>query len=314
MLDYGVDRMRNFYSEVMLMFISGSGSGRSVILFMTHKWSKVIQQRFFRIQDEMGADYDCFVLLQDDGAGCVDHWVDALVGFGGRSVLHVFCLDRLEAELGFKYFRENKIVPGSAHFPVLDFFASHDYRHYWLIEYDVEYRGSWGTFFASFDDVDADLLASHVQTFRQSRDWCWWDSVTAPSDDIRENRMALKAFLPIYRISSDGLMCVRDAHLGGWRGHFEALVPSVLSFSGLRVSDFNQIAFSYLPGGQDIFFDPDLQSSVRAYPGVGIYEFSKRAGGHVLFHPVKDEWTYCSDGALGVSGEIVPIRLVHDWD
>lgn len=41
---------------------------------------------------------------------------------------------------------------------------------------------------------------------------------------------------------------------------------------------------------------------------------SKRAGGHVLFHPVKDEWTYCSDGALGVSGEIVPIRLVHDWD
>src|SRR5688572_27056612 len=56
-----------------------------------------------------------------------------------------------------------KLVPGSNHFPVLQFFLMHpEYGYYWCIEDDVEFNGQWSDLFESITPwMRYDFITSH---------------------------------------------------------------------------------------------------------------------------------------------------------
>ncbi|PTQ92132.1 hypothetical protein C8P68_1147 [Mucilaginibacter yixingensis] len=96
-----------------------------------------------------------------------------------------------------------KIVPGSCHFPLYDFFlACPEYDYYWLIEDDVHFEGDWRFFFEECSQhyLEVDFLASHIYLYDQQPLWRWWDSLCHPNKFIPFD-LRLRSFNPIYRIS-----------------------------------------------------------------------------------------------------------------
>ena len=74
-----------------------------------------------------------------------------------------FFSDESIARLNYPKFRET-LIPGSTHFPLLQFFHDHtEYDYYWQIEYDVRFSGDWRYFFDSVSDWEEDFLSCHIR-------------------------------------------------------------------------------------------------------------------------------------------------------
>lgn len=263
--------------------------GDLAILFLTHKWSRPIALRFARLWREMAGYTDCFLLLQDDGGEVRQRWARFLKKLGATGAMILFKADGLESALGYKSNSSRGLLPGSVHFPLLAVGRATHYRHYWLVEYDVEYRGKWSEFFGAFGHCDADLLAAHLQSFEDNPGWGWWKGFHPPPDARIGREKFRKVFMPLYRVSSAALACTDAAHRAGWRGHVEALMPTVLGLNGLSIQDLNAIIPCYLGDCQEPCNDTHAQSSFRWRPAVSYYEFVHRGQTPLLFHPVK-EW------------------------
>ena len=203
-----------------------------------------------------------------------------------------FAADRIAAELGFRHFGMQRLG-ANTHFPLLGFARSNpQYEHLWQVEFDVEYRGSWSDFFTTYAATDADLLGSHFHRWSDWPEWFWWSSLTYPQDlGIRQEEFH-KAFLPIMRLSRAAIACVERAHRQGWMGHYEAIVPTVLLRDGHRIEDLNARGNAYMGWFQDPVPLLPLLSTIRCRPPVGMHEFMSRGKGPLVFHPVKEAWTY----------------------
>ena len=88
-------------------------------------------------------------------------------------------------DLQYKAIR-TKLVPGSNHFPVLQFFLSHQqYNYYWCIEDDVAFSGKWSDLFESITPfMNYDFITSHIRRHADMPDWSWWDSYRVPIFDF----------------------------------------------------------------------------------------------------------------------------------
>jgi hypothetical protein len=277
------------------------------VLFLTHVWSRNIGERYARLRRELTGHADCLVLLQDGNLDVRSAWEEFLAALDASSDLRTYDPAKLEQRLGFAYLQPERIVPGSAHFPLLDFSLDEDYAYYWIVEYDVEYRGDWRDFFTLCHASDADLLAAHVHRHHEWPDWFWWKSLKPPfwrrMLGLPRQRQWCKAFFPISRFSAAAIQTIRSAHRNGWQGHYEALVPTALHCHGLAVRDFNHITASYLGKDQDENADPDIQSTLRWRPEITPTEFTQRGTGSLLFHPVKQAW-HCDGANIIDAGEI----------
>ncbi|NTV98899.1 MAG: hypothetical protein HGA70_07035 [Chlorobiaceae bacterium] len=269
-----------------------SAGDEVAILFMTHKWSNGIASRFTRLWAEMSQTVKCFLLVQDGDAAMLKKWEGHLKSIGAGSALVIFNPGKLESGLGYRCLTEKGLVPGSAHYPVIAFSLLTAYKYYWLIEYDVEYRGFWPDFFDKFSNCDTALLGSHMQTYEEYPNWILWKHLSYPSAVTVDRQDLRKAFLPVYRISREALMCIHRAHLSSWQGHFEVLVPTVLRLNGLSMMNLNEVFPCYLGTHQDFCTDTALQSTVRYFPDISFYEFVNREIAPLLFHPVKQDWTF----------------------
>lgn len=130
----------------------------------------------------------------------------------------------------------DSLLPGNCHLTMLSFRElCPNYDYYWQVEYDVVFTGTWRTFFNVFKDNQADLLAPHIRTFLEEPRWAWWHSLDLPTE--LQNSPKIRAFLPIYRISNDGLRIVQQGVSDGASGHFEALIPTLLGAHYLPISD-----------------------------------------------------------------------------
>jgi hypothetical protein len=265
----------------------GTFAGDLAILFLTHAWSTPIAMRFARLWQDMSGHADCFLLLQDDGGEVQQQWKDFLQSLGAGRALMLFKAGTLEDALGYKCFSSRGLQPGSVHFPLLAAGRHTHYRHYWLIEHDVEYRGLWSDFFRSFAQCEASLLAVRVQSVDAEPDWHWAKAIHPPPGTEIEGMELRRAFLPIYRISKEGLDCIDACHQAGWRGHFELLIPTVLRLNDLSVQDLREVAPCYLENREDPLENTYTRSTVRFRPEVSLYEFSHRGSSAILFHPVK---------------------------
>jgi hypothetical protein len=131
------------------------------------------------------------------------------------------------------------LVPGSNHFPLLDFYKTNPgYDHYWLIEDDVRFSGLWHFLFSTFSEFcNYDLLASYIGNYSEEPNWFWWNSLSHNEYFIPlEERY--KSFHPIYRLSNAALAHLFSMLDNKWVGHHEVLIPTLLYRYNYKLLDF----------------------------------------------------------------------------
>lgn len=182
------------------------------------------------------------------------------------------------------------LVPGSNHFPLLDFYKNNPgYDQYWVIEDDVRFSGSWNYFFSTFTDLcEYDYLASYMRYYKEEPYWYWWNSLKHDEHFIPfEERY--KSFNPIYRLSNTAL-----AHLclmleNKWVGHHEVLIATLLYRSNFKLLDFGGEGRFVLKGFANKFYTahdsktPLSESTLRYRP----VRYQEGNSPNKIYHPVK---------------------------
>lgn len=117
-------------------------------------------------------------------------------------------------------------------------------EHVWLIEYDVDYSGSWGDLFGEFQDSQADLLTTSVMYKSEDPDWPHWKTATTPSwvgDD-----QLVRSLNPLMRVSQQLLNTYAVAMTDeDWYGTYEWTLATIAHLSGSVVEDLgNQGSFT----------------------------------------------------------------------
>jgi hypothetical protein len=126
-------------------------------------------------------------------------------------------------------------------------------RHVWVMEYDVDYSGSWRDFFSRSAGVNADVLTPTLGHQSDCPNWNWWSEASAPEWVDRAD--FLRGFHPLMRLSR------RFAHRyavmmadSTWRGHYEFTIPTAAIASGSSIKDLGG------PGRFNLEGRPTVQS------------------------------------------------------
>jgi hypothetical protein len=169
-----------------------------------------------------------------------------------------------------------------------------DFDYYWFIEYDVDFTGSWRTFFAEFVDTPADLLGTNLYPKALSQDWLHWKWFKPPAHVAAHS--ILRGFFPINRVSRR--FCeTYIRRVEAWEGHWEALFPSIALDAGLRVEDIGGEGPMTPRHRCQRFYTSASphrleEGTFRAYPRVDTHYFPNRVDAlrpDHLWHPIKTD-------------------------
>lgn len=262
---------------------------KQAVLYLTNKSNEWTLSAFHALEQSLQGMADVYFAYHQQG--------DVLpVSLQNIENLFVFTSDVLN-ELGYTPIEKGKLVPGSNHFPLLKFFKENQcYDYYWLVEDDVRFSGDWKDFFDSFASSTSDFLSSVIETKAENPTWYWWTSLKVGNEVIAEEKL-LKSFNPIYRLSSQALVCI-DAHLRiGWMGHYEVFLPTLLYNKGFLLEDF---------GGEGTFVRPENNAKFYNDTSMRIAPVLPDDRKNYLFHPVKEEKVR-QDGAYKKNAVFVPV-------
>lgn len=262
---------------------------KQAVLYLTNKSNEWTLSVFHALEQSLQGMADVYFAYHQQG--------DVLpVSLQNIENLFVFTSDVLN-ELGYTPIEKGKLVPGSNHFPLLKFFKENQcYDYYWLVEDDVRFSGDWKDFFDSFASSTSDFLSSVIETKAENPTWYWWTSLKTGNEVIAEEKL-LKSFNPIYRLSSQALVCI-DAHLRiGWMGHYEVLLPTLLYNKGFLLEDF---------GGEGTFVRPENNAKFYDDTSMRIAPVLPDDRKNYLFHPVKEEKVRL-DGSYKKNAVFVPV-------
>lgn len=188
------------------------------------------------------------------------------------------------------------ITPGCQHFPLLHCHATRRFTadYYWLLEYDVRFSGNWRHFFGYFDDVRDDLLCAHLAPYAMSPHWNWWRlEYRGPPPRVRiPDHRLLRAFLPVMRLSAAALDEVYRRQRGGWVGHSEVLIPTLLRHYGYTLRDIGGGGVFVREDERDLFYTGDNRDPAGTLSnGTMRFRPAHRTWGDIdnkLYHPVKN--------------------------
>lgn len=262
---------------------------KQAVLYLTTKSNEWTLSSFHALEQSLQGKADVYFAYHQQG--------DVLpVSLQNIENLFVFTSDVLK-ELGYTPIERGKLVPGSNHFPLLKFYKENQgYDYYWLVEDDVRFSGEWKDFFGSFASCTSDFLSSVIETKAENPTWYWWTSLKTGNEVIAEEKL-LKSFNPIYRLSSQALVCI-DAHLRiGWMGHYEVLLPTLLYNKGFLLEDF---------GGEGTFVRPENNAKFYDDTSMRIAPVLPDDRKSYLFHPVKEEKVR-QDGSYKKNAVFVPV-------
>ena len=134
-------------------------------------------------------------------------------------------------------FLDHDWVNGCCDLPVLWFYRQYPtYQHYWLVEYDVRYTGSWCSLFDELAASPADLLATTIHDRLHSSIPHWWPSLLSPGLPLPASAL-IRAFLPFCRLTRQALTALDEGCASGWSGHSEVLWPTALRAAGFRLEE-----------------------------------------------------------------------------
>lgn len=244
------------------------------ILIVTNRLSKDVIKRYHKLRKGTAEFGDVFLLYHTDNHTIFPEFEGVEIETFTNEIL---------SDLQYKPIRKT-LVPGSNHFPVLNFFLKHpDYTHYWCIEDDVAFNGNWRHFFEDVSPtLDYDFITSHIRRYTDLPLWPWWKTLTAKEGKINREEM-LNSFNPIYRISNKALQYIDSCLKGGYSGHHEVLLPTLLQKAGFKMADL---------GSDDNHITPGLSyctlSTMRFKPVFLIPGNQKNK----LYHPAKPKVTW----------------------
>lgn len=254
--------------------------GKHVVLLMAHDGCNMIavEQKYRRLRNELAPErYDVFLLLNVNGKRFLKKAPDV-------DSLCVYDLDDLNA-LNYTPIHQ-KLLPGSCHFPVLKFFLDHpSYTHYWLVEYDVEFTGTWNVLMDFYFDHPADFIASHIRHYYDHPEWYWWTHCNQVGYPLEQ---CLRAFHPVCRYSQAALSEVHRFQASGHSAHSEVLIATCLYQAGYRLLDMGGHGAFVEQGGEDRFYICNGMLNTMNYrPPFTEGEVANSPYHAKLYHPVK---------------------------
>jgi hypothetical protein len=173
--------------------------------------------------------------------------------------------------------------------------AALDADFVWILEYDVDFSGSWDKFFRQFSDNTADLLTSTVIPRANSSNWFHWKHARAP-EYVAEAQVC-RAFHPVMRLSRRFVQAYRDAMRDpAWQGHYEFTFPTTALVGGLQMEDIGG-AGPFTPMARRHLNYENTPESEYLEPGTFQWRPSRPAYFHeapaifekrdMLYHPIK---------------------------
>jgi hypothetical protein len=257
--------------------------------FFTHLFDSEVRARYLKLKSE--STYADTYIVAELGTPVSEDLLAETIFF-----------DYQELAAGIPRLLGDSLVPGNCHLPMLAFFQERPhYDHYWHIEYDVVFTGSWNTLFEAYRHDQADLLATHLRSEREEPEWYWWSTVELPPGN--EDGSLLRAFLPIYRISHRALETLEAGVKKGAAGHFEGLIPTLLGQASFELCDLGQGLFYTSSSAPDGYL---VLGTMRYRPS----HFGPLLARNFLYHPVK-----IADQRFGVSSLGICLRyfLHRPW-
>jgi hypothetical protein len=207
---------------------------KQAILLLTNRTDAVVCDRYDKLEKEYGQKADVFLLF--DNSESVD---DCELEHFDR--IYAFSVPELIDE-GYNALESGFL--GNCHYSLLKFHKDNpEYDYCWLLEDDVFFSGNWNVFFDAFIGDKSDLLAAKIRNYADDPYWYWWPSVKTPEGTLLSTAELYASFNPIYRLSARALDCLEVEMHNGWRGHFEALIPTILTLHGLSMSDIGNKGF-----------------------------------------------------------------------
>jgi hypothetical protein len=220
----------------------------TAFLILTNKWSNSVISHYHEIKNAVAGSGDVFLLFHENEKNKPEYGKD-------QPLVYSFSNESISA-LPYLPIADT-LVPGSNHFPLLQFFNEHSlYKQYWLIEDDVRFNGSWRYFFDYFTACRHDFISSYIYTFDNDPDWYWWPTLSHPVETIYHQHKVC-SFNPVYRISGQALHYIHFMLTCLWKGHHEVLFPTLLQLGGFSLLDF---------GGLGQFTPPDLKNKFYTLP------------------------------------------------
>ncbi len=206
---------------------------KHVLLYFNHVFNKRHLEKFEALRDAFSEYGDTFTLYFAENSDLV-----------APTEFHAHGTDRpMLNSLGYPWMH-NRLMPGHANYPLMHFAQCHPgYASYTVIEFDVELTGSWKSFFNFCMRDDADFLATHIADQNKQPDWFFWDTLNLSKGPTGErfHHRQLRFFGPIYKISNRAIKAVHAAYKEGAIGHFETLLPTVVSDNGFICRDINDL-------------------------------------------------------------------------
>jgi hypothetical protein len=184
---------------------------------------------------------------------------------GGNYVL--FDTDVLR-QMGYRV-HEDRPAWYNSDYALLHFYRKNpDYQYYWMIEYDVYFKGCWRLLFDVCEKDDSDLLGTCVASLKEEPQYGWWDEHNL--DVQRENQR--KVFFPIVRFSHGALKFLDEQYKQGKWGFCEIVGPTLLGTHGYKISDIGGVFYDR----KQFRFEPYIPMEATIF-------LSKNK----LYHPVK---------------------------
>jgi hypothetical protein len=286
---------------------------RTAVVFLAHSWTDTHRRRFERLSRETAGVADCYVLYQTAEQANAGHERGPLEAVP-RGRIHTFGARDLPLRLGYPYLTRRGVIPGCPHYALIDFARTHRYARYISVEHDVEFTGDWSVLVGACSSVATGLVAAHLRWYRDAPHWGWWRSLRPPPNETVSVAELVRAFLPVYCISHEALMAVDTLQRMQWRGHFEALLPTLVSRSGFGILDLN-LLHPFCAGTEQ---EPQpagstkVLSTLRWRPPVSVQEFEERFRPNLIFHPIKEDWHYDGVRVIGVHDGRTEPQAVHD--
>ena len=262
-------------------------------IFLTHDVSERVLAHFRRLKRESALLLDCYL--------CID-----AKRVGSRCSLlpeHILVRHRAaETTMSARFYQSRFWSPFNYHghkdllfVPLLARPPLSGYRFVWIVEFDVDYAGDWATFFRAASSSTADLLATTLQSRLSSRQWRHWDWFACSGDVPLEQQRRM--FQPIIRLSRDLTFAfIEAAQDPRWRGHFEAVLPTVAMHRGLAIEDIAGLGSATSDGSEKQWYTNTPAATTLSpgtlvwRPGMPAYYHENPSGfsqPDMLYHPIK---------------------------
>lgn len=250
---------------------------KQAILLLTNRTDYAVRDRYKKLKSEYGQKADVFLFLDNSASieNCELEYFERVYTFSVQELINE----------GYTALKSGFL--GNCHYPLLKFHRDFpEYDYCWLIEDDVIFSGDWSVFFETFVKDDSDLVAAKVRRYVDESDWFWWKSVKTPEGTTLSVDELYASFNPVYRLSAKAIECLDEEMRRGWRGHFEAIVPTVLVKHSMKIRDIKG------------FYTEDTHTwtPLRIQP----------TKPNMIYHPIKEKIskrTYRKNCLLSIVGE-----------